>query len=405
MIKIYKKIIQNFIKLAADILVLPIVLLYCVVARFVFYKKNRVFFGLMPNNNLIYVRDSLKKLGYKAAMIPWIIPEHERKNIPYDMDLKTSYPKLYNNFFGQIILIYLFFFWAISTFEIFIIPFQNRLLDRTFLLKWFEFQLVHIAGKKTILNPYGGDIQYVEVWEGSSNLAYQELYKAWQSDPYYGVYAREKFVLRNTLYCLRYADRVVLSIDWPDYIPHKYRKNNIDYFHMRAFPLLKPKKKEEKHQNIFTIIHATNHSHFKGTKFLELAVEEINKEKKICELIILQNTKNEDVLQKIEMADLVFDQLLLGAYGRLAIEAMSLEKPVICYLRDDLKELYPAWHECPIINANISNLKEKILEVMNMSELQRGDIGKKSKVYAEKYHSPEYVGEKLHAIIQKVLKP
>ncbi len=401
MLKIY---IQNFIKLAADILVLPIALLYCLFARFVFYKKNKVFFGLMPNNNLVYVRDSLQKLGYTAAVIPWIIPEHERKNILYDIDLKTSYPELYNNFFGQIILIYLFFFWAISTFGIFIIPFQNRLLDRTFLLKWFEFQLLRIAGKKIILNPYGGDIQYIEVWENSPDLAYQELYKAWKADSYYGIYAREKFVLRNTLYCLRYADRVVLSIDWPDYIPNKYRKNNIEYFHMRAFPVLKTQKKQEKKGNLFTIVHATNHSHFKGTKFLEMVVGEINKEEKICELIILQKTKNEDVLKKIEMADLVFDQLLLGAYGRLAIEAMSLEKPVICYLRDDLKELYPAWQECPIINANISNLKEKILELINMSKEQREAIGKKSKAYVEKYHSPEYVGDRLHTIIQKVLK-
>lgn len=399
-----KTYIQNSIKLVADILVLPILFSYCIVSRFIFYKKDKVFFGLMANNNLVYVRDSLKNLGYTAVVVPWIIPEHERKNILYDIDLKASYPKLYNNFLGQIILIYLFLFWSVSKFDVFIVPFQNRLLDRTFFLKWLEFQLLHLAGKKIILNPYGGDIQYVEVWEDSSDLAYQELYQAWKTDLYYGVYAREKFVLRNTLYCLRYADCVVLSIDWPDYIPNKFRKENIEYFHMRSFPLLKPKRKRKKRGNLFTIVHATNHPHFKGTKFLKLAVEEINKEKIICELITLQNTKNEDVLEKIGMADLVFDQLLLGAYGRLAIEAMVLGKPVICYLRDDLKELYPAWYECPIINANISNLKEKILEVMSMSEEQRECIGKKSKAYVKKYHSPEYVGDKLHSIIQKVLK-
>lgn len=401
MLKIY---IQNFIKLVSDVLVLPIVFFYCLFARIIFHKKDKIFFGLMANNNLIYVRDSLQKFGYTAAVVPWIIPEHERENILYDIDLKISCPKLYNNFFGQIILIYLFLFWVISKFGIFIVPFQNRLLDRTFLLKWFEFQLLHLAGKRIILNPYGGDIQYVEVWEDFSDFAYQELYKAWKSDPYYGAYAQKKFVLKNTLYCLRYADSVVLSIDWPDYIPSEYRKNNIEYFHMRAFPPLKSERKKKKQGGIFTIVNATNHPHFKGIKFLEMAVDEINKEKKICELIILQKTKNEDVLKKIEIADLVFDQLLLGAYGRFAIEAMSLEKPVICYLRDDLKELYSAWQECPIINANISNLKEKILELINMSEEQREDIGKNSKAYVEKYHSPEYVAEKLHVIIQKVLK-
>ena len=402
MIKIY---IQNFIKLIADILIFPIIFFYCIGSRLLFQKKKRVFFGLMANNNLIYVRDSLKKFGYVAAVIPWIIPEHEKKNILYDIDLKKKYPKLYNNFFGQIILIYLFLLWSLINFDVFILPFQNRLLDRTFLLKWFEFQLLHLAGKKIILNPYGGDVQYIEVWENSSNSEYQELYKAWRNDPYYGVYAREKFVLSNTLYCLRHADRIVLSIDWPDYIPNKIQKTNIEYFHMRALPFFALKKRKEKKSGVFTIVHATNHPSFKGTKFLERAVEEINKETKICELIILQNINNEDVLRKIETADLVFDQLLLGAYGRLAIEAMSLEKPVICYLRDDFKKIYPSWHECPIINANIVNLKEKILEIVHMSEKQREKIGKKSKKYVEKYHSPKYIGKKLHIIIQEVLKP
>jgi glycosyltransferase involved in cell wall biosynthesis len=82
---------------------------------------------------------------------------------------------------------------------------------------------------------------------------------------------------------------------------------------------------------------------------------------------------------------------------------MSLGTPVICYLRDDLKELYPSWKECPIINANIDSLKDKILEIMDMTDEQKAEIGTQSMSYVEKYHSPEYVGEKLHTIIQEVL--
>lgn len=384
-------------------MVLPFLVAYSLGVRFYSPQSTRIFLGLMANNNLVYVRDALRKIGYTAALIPWIIPDHERKHISYDLDLKLLYPRLYKNFIGQIILNYFFFIWVITKFDIFIVPFQNRLLDRSVVLKWLEFQLLHLAKKKIILNPYGGDIQYIEVWEGSTDPARQELYKAWKSDPYYGTYARACFVLRNTQYCLNHADAVVLSLEWPDYVPKPLRQNTVEYFHMRAFPSLKIQSSPQKSAGPFKIVHATNHPHFKGTKFLEQAVAEINKNQKLCELVILQHQKNTDVLREIETADLVFDQVLLGAYGRLAIEAMSLGKPVICYLREDLKELYPSWNQCPIINANISTLKSKILEIMNMSPTQRNQIGCQSKAYVEKYHSPDYVGAKLHTLVQKVL--
>jgi glycosyltransferase involved in cell wall biosynthesis len=398
-----KRMIQQTIKYFLDFLVFPLLITCAVLARFFSQNDNRVLFGLMANNNLIYVKDSLVKFGYKASVIPWIIPEHERNHIKYDLDLKTSFPILYNNFFGQIGLIYFFFIWAVFKFDIFILPFQNRLLDRTGFLRWFEFQLLHLAGKKIILNPYGGDIQYVEVWENSKNKTFQELHKAWKSDPYYCYHASKKMILKNTKYCQNHADLIVLSIDWPDYLIDDAGKQNLIHFHMRSIPRQKARRAQKNPQALFKIVHATNHPQFKGTKFLEKAVSEINAKKTRCELVILQNTGNAKVLEEIQKADVVFDQILLGAYGRLAIEAMSLGTPVICYLRDDLKELYPSWKECPIINANIDSLKDKILEIMDMTDEQKAEIGTQSMSYVEKYHSPEYVGEKLHTIIQEVL--
>lgn len=392
--------IQNAIKFGLDVFFLPFLIVWLLIVRIksYFFKKNAIFFGLMANNNLIYVRDSLKKYGYKVYVVPWIIPKHEKGVINYDVDMESKFPKLYKNFVGNLLLLYFFFFWASFKFDVFIIPFKNRFLDRTLFLSWFEFQFLQLARKKIILNPYGGDIQYPEVWADSNDNTKKILLNAWEQDTYYSK-VDSNITKKNICYGEKYADIIISSLEWPDYL------SRIDYhFHMRVKPFTKDNIKiQQNKKKTIKIIHATNHPHFKGTSIIEKAIEDINDPFSRCEISIMQNTKNTEVLKEISHADVVIDQLLAGAYGRLAIEAMSLEKPVICYLRDDLKELYPAWEECPIINANISNLKEKILEVLNMSEKQRTEIGKKSKAYVEKFHSPEYVGEKLHAIIQKVL--
>jgi glycosyltransferase involved in cell wall biosynthesis len=396
-----KPTLQIIIKYISDIIVFPIIISYVFILRFLGEnrKKTRVFLGLMANNNLIYVRDALLKLDYEAKVIPWIIPAHERGAINYDLDIALRFPRMYRNFFGQLLLIYGFFFWALYKFDVFIMPFRNRLLDRTGFLMCFEFQLLHMARKKIILNPYGGDIQFSEVWKTSDNKAFKTLYLAWESDPYYSNVSSNK-TLKNTRYCQQYADALIIAIDWPDYL----EESEFNYLHMRCVPKISDIfSKSASKNDLFTIFHATNHAHFKGTKYLEKAVLEINKNGKICELIIFKDKAHNNVLKGIQNADVVFDQILLGAYGRLAIEAMSLGKPVICYLREDLKKLYKIWDECPIINANIDNIKEKILELMKMSNEGREIIGQKSIEYVHKYHSPEYVGERLHQIIQKVV--
>ena len=49
------------------------------------------------------------------------------------------------------------------------------------------------------------------------------------------------------------------------------------------------------------------------------------------------------------MADLAVDQLMIGAYGTVAIETMAKGVPVVCRIRDDLRPFYPA--DLPIITA------------------------------------------------------
>jgi hypothetical protein len=138
-------------------------------------------------------------------------------------------------------------------------------------------------------------------------------------------------------------------------------------------------------QNPLRIVHAPNHRHFKGTRFLIEAVEQLHREGLALELKLVERLPNDEALAIYRTADLVFDQGLIGFHGYFAIEAMALGKPVICFIRKP--EAYLIDHEnCPIINARPETLAGAIRQLA----LDRGrlrELGHAGRRYVEKYFS------------------
>ena len=155
------------------------------------------------------------------------------------------------------------------------------------------------------------------------------------------------------------------------------------------------RKKKQKTKN-FKILHAPNHRALKGTDFLIKAVDELKKEGLDIEFIMLEKIPNEKVIELIKEVDLVADQLIIGWYAMFAIEAMNNSTPVLCYLRDDLIDLYTSAglvekDEIPILNANWKNVKDVIRDAYN-NRKNLPKIGKQSRKYVIKHHSIEYIG-------------
>lgn len=367
--------------------------------RVVFKKyksKKTIFMGMMHINNLTYVAKAMKKKGYHVQVVPWMIPEHEIDVIPYDVNLKRQYPFLYSHFIGQYVLTFWIFIWAIFNFDIFVMPFRTRIFDRTVWLKWIEIPLLHLAGKKVILNTYGGDVATPRL-RRRADLKYS-LYDGYIADPQYRIY-NEKAIARNTRILEKQADCIVSAIDHVDYL------NRVDeYFHLRCIDTQLIQPNFEVNNAIPIFVHAPNHRLVKGTEDIIAAVESLNKRGFKCELKIVENTSNARLLKIIAESDAVIDQLLLGTYARLAIEAMALGKPVFCYLREDLYKFNTIWEDCPIINANPDTIESHIEKFLLSKREERQNIGLKSREYVENYHSLEYIAQRFDTIIKKVLQ-
>jgi glycosyltransferase involved in cell wall biosynthesis len=102
-----------------------------------------------------------------------------------------------------------------------------------------------------------------------------------------------------------------------------------------------------------------------------------------------------EVQRLLRESTIVIDQVVIGVYGMLAIETMACARPVVSYLREDLRRYYP--EDLPVINATIDSLEEVLSELLRDPHRLAG-IGRAGRRYVRKYHDCTKVAHLLERI-------
>jgi glycosyltransferase involved in cell wall biosynthesis len=132
------------------------------------------------------------------------------------------------------------------------------------------------------------------------------------------------------------------------------------------------------------IVHSPSNKAGKGTDYVIKAIEELKKKYNNIDFKLIHNVPHKEAIKMVRECDIFIDQFIIGSYGMAALEAMAMGKTVFCYIKNSVVNQYP--EELPFINSTIHTLKDKLENfIVNPSELNI--IGKKSRVYVEKYHS------------------
>ena len=147
------------------------------------------------------------------------------------------------------------------------------------------------------------------------------------------------------------------------------------------------------------IAHAPSNRLVKGTASLEEAVLDLRSQGFAISLRIVEGVQNEEVMRRLAEADVVVDQLVVGWYGALAVEAMALGKPVICYINEaDLQVIDAAMRvELPIIRSSQSSIEETLIQVLQLKTSDLAELGEKSRSFSLKWHNPSRIAAKLLA--------
>lgn len=154
--------------------------------------------------------------------------------------------------------------------------------------------------------------------------------------------------------------------------------------------ILSSKLKAQDSKTGIVIFHAPSNRAIKGTEYVIKAVDRLKSEGEKVKLVLSENLSAQQIADSYQNTDLVIDQLLIGTYGVVAVEAMLSQKPVICYIREDLKDKYPA--DLPIINANPDNIYDILKATIKRTDLIK--LGEKSFKFILNFHSPEKLAQK-----------
>lgn len=149
------------------------------------------------------------------------------------------------------------------------------------------------------------------------------------------------------------------------------------------------------------IVHSPTAKICKGSDIIIAVIEELKKSFEF-DFILLHNMDRKQVHEVMCKADIYLDQIIVGSHGMATAEAMALGKPVMCYI---MKEVFegglPA--DCPIINTNPDNLKEQLIRLITNGQL-RHDIGRQSRVFAEKHFDADKISAYLVNVYKEVLE-
>jgi glycosyltransferase involved in cell wall biosynthesis len=377
------KIGYHFINLLLFLVLWPLILM----ARF-HNKKIDVGIGPKPLINNIEWANALREKGF---VVETFVTSCHFITCEFDKRWHKEYYGLFKY------LPTLIFLRNSFKYKIHYLYFNGGVLANLFLLGRLEPLLFKLAGSKTLVMPYGSDSQYLlftknKLMVDLISKDYRTHFKYFQSK-----------TLSNVLMWSKQADFIVGSMDSIDYLPYWDELIPCHFTIDTAQNTLKiSNSTNHNEKSQFTILHAFNHANVKGTFYIDQAIKVLVSEGYKIKYDRVEGLSNEEVKSKIIEADLVIDQLVMGWYGMFALEAMALSKPVICFLRDDLLDLYEKkglfnGDLPPIINANISNIKDVLKDsILNKTKLD--DVGIRSREFVFKNNSYDVIGEFFYKI-------
>jgi hypothetical protein len=144
------------------------------------------------------------------------------------------------------------------------------------------------------------------------------------------------------------------------------------------------------------IVHAPTDRGAKGSEKIIRVMQELARTKSNkFEFQLVENVPHSDAVRIFRNADILIDQVLIGWYGGIAVEFMSMGKPVICRIAEEDLKFVPKQMAQDVkeafIQAEPGTLKETILQCIEGDRVFLKRKAEAALNYAQTWHDPKYV--------------
>jgi glycosyltransferase involved in cell wall biosynthesis len=328
-------------------------------------EELKVIHGTMEIANQMYtITKALQRFGVSASSVNYY-PSYLGYKSDYNLNLSSLDIRSGNKLSKELALK------LMNEYNVFHFHFGTSLT-----MDYSDLPFLRDLDKKTFMQHWGSDVRLFSI--------------ASKYNPYVKVkVTNEKDILNRIEFLGKSIDNCIVS----DYELYEYVKNfykNI-YVVKQAIDLEQYTIKEKEKNKELCIVHAPTSPEIKGTDSVLKVIEELQN-KYTFNFKLVQGMSHSQARKIYEEADIIIDQLRIGSYGLLAIEAMAMGKTVITFISDAMKDKYPK--ELPIVSANPDNLKDK-LEYLITNKDMLPQIGESSRTFVELYHDSKVISKSL----------
>lgn len=307
-------------------------------------------------DNAYYLSYAEKQLGYTSHV--YIFKSIKGTENIYSSGRSDYYISFRNGFEGALKILR-FYIISIFKYDIFHFNAGMSLLysDKFKLVNHLDLIFLKLFGKRIIVTYQGSSGRIVgdSIKRRITYFDEFDLLKSIKSDQI----KKYRFKIVNS-----FADLIFsLNPDLLNALPSKAR--------FRPYTKISPNEDRIRFRyfsdEIITIAHAPSDRKIKGTKFFESAVAKLRNEGYLFNVKLAQNIPKNEMGEFFSGVDILVDQLLIGWYGGVAVEAMAEGAAVVAYIsEEDLKFLDSDFLDSmSIISAEPTNLTEVLRSLLD----------------------------------------
>ena len=328
-------------------------------------------------NQLTYMARALRDLGHESEV--WSLGP-SRFEYPSDRTIDNSEGNQHE--------VWRHFIQAVERFDVFHFHFGQSFFPYggEGLPPLWDVPVLRMLGKKVFVSFWGSDVRKRKVIETINPWGHLFLADNQPND---------SRIEKSIRVWRTYANR--MFVHSTELLPHVEGSVVVERnFDLQEWPQTEPADRQRP-----LLLHLPSSRARKGTELIVEGIDRLKAEGLEFEFRLLENVSHAEAKSAIREADVLIDQLLVGDFGIISVEAMASNRVSVAYLLDDVKQAYP---DLPVYDVKPDAFVDRMRELISDRKL-RQRLAQAGRTFVKKHFSAPTVARHLIGFYEQEPRP